>query len=197
MMRSTLSIVPTLLLAAQLQACGGESTASPAPAASSGDESAEYERTPAAHEKGSGSVAATIGEAGGTLELNEGPRVVIPAGALSESQDYVLQTATLTTAFHNEEAEKAVGPTFVLSPGLDSQAGPIEVSFPLGSMPPGYGDPGLAYEYGVGNRVGAEDSQHTRWQYENARYEGGRLVAKVSGLAGMRLQFVITNLEVQ
>jgi hypothetical protein len=45
--------------------------------------------------------------------------------------------------------------------------------------------------------VGAEDSQHTRWQYENARLTGGRAVADLPAINGYRLQFVLTNLESQ
>lgn len=189
-----------LLLPAALGACGGASAEMPAAEYGTTSTAPEPSPPPAAgrvNRKGSGSVTAEIGSGGGSIELTEGPRVVIPSGALSESAEFVLQTTKATTAFLNEESERPIGETFVLSPGLGSANGPIEVSMPLPSMPEGFGEPALSYEYGVGNRVGAEDSQHTRWQYENATYVGGRLVAKVSELSGMRLQFVLTNLEAQ
>ena len=43
--------------------------------------------------------------------------------------------------------------------------------------------------------VGAEDSEHTRWQYTDAKLVGGRIVAEVPGMNGYRLQFVLSNLE--
>ena len=191
-------ILVSSVVASQGAACGGEQAS--APDTRTAQDVARVESTVSAgpvHESGSGSVAAEIGPGGGTVELSEGPRLTVPAGILGNTQEYVLQTATLTTAFLNEESEQAVGPTFAISPALTPDSGAVEVSIPLSSMPDGFGEPALAYEYGVGNRVGAEDSQHTRWQYENARYEDGRLVAKMDALTGMRLQFVLTNLEVQ
>ena len=71
------------------------------------------------------------------------------------------------------------------------------VSIPLASYPEGWGDVSLGYEYPEGARVGAEDSEHTKWQYENAKLSGGRAVAELSDVAGYRLQFVLTNLEAQ
>jgi hypothetical protein len=73
----------------------------------------------------------------------------------------------------------------------------IRVSIPLAAYPEGWGDVGIAYEYSMGNRVGAEDSEHTRWQYERAKLSGGRAVADLPALNGYRLQFVLTNLEAQ
>ena len=196
MMRMSHPVITAPLLVL-LAACGGGASTGGSEASSGDEETASSGPSRPVNEKGSGSVAATIGSAGGSLELTEGPRVVIPSGATSSEMEYALQDAPLTTAFGNEEKEKPVGPTFVFSPGVASEGDPIEVSIPFGAMPKGWGEPALAYEYGVGNRVGAEDSQHTRWQYEDASYTGGRLVANVSELTGMRLQFVLTNLEVQ
>lgn len=104
----------------------------------------------------------------------------------------------MTTAFFNEEAERPVGKTFSFAPAVEAPEGrTIKVSIPLASYPEGWGEVAIAYEYPVGDRVGAEDSIHTRWQYETARLSGGRAVAELPALIGFRLQFVLSNLESQ
>jgi hypothetical protein len=147
---------------------------------------------------GSGSVTATLGTPGGTLELSSGPRVEIPPGAVDGSQDFVLKEAARTTAFFNSEHEKPYGPTFIFSPGINAPEGrTITVSLPVGALPEGWGDPSIAYEYPVGEMVGAEDAEHTQWQYEDAKISGGRAIAELPAVNGYRLQFVMTNLEAQ
>jgi len=150
----------------------------------------------AVHKTGSGSVSALLGPPGGSLELSSGAKVEVPAGALDGAQDFVLKEAPMTTAFFNEEHERPVGPTFIFSPGVNApEGGAIKVSIPLASYPQGWGDVALGYEYPVGEVVGAEDSEHTRWQYEDAKLTGGRAVAELPGVNGYRLQFVLSNLE--
>jgi hypothetical protein len=150
------------------------------------------------NKSGGDSVAARIGSAGGTLTLSSGPKVEIPPGAIDGSEEVVLRESQGTTAFYNQESERPVGPTFVVSPDLQAPEGrTIRVSIPLASYPEGYGDVAIAYEYSVGDRVGAEDSEHTRWQYETARLTGGRAVAELPAVNGYRLQFVLSNLEAQ
>jgi hypothetical protein len=150
----------------------------------------------AVHKTGSGTVSALFGPSGGSLELSSGPRVEIPPGALEEGQDFVLNEAPRTTAFSNSEHERAVGPTFIFSPGVDAPDGrAITVSMRLPSVPDGWGKPSLAFEYPVGDMVGAENAEHTRWQYEDAKLSGGRIVAELPAVNGYRLQFVLTNLE--
>ena len=180
--------------------CGGSQAA--APGASTANEatlkSAEQAQASgpmnAVSKSGSGSVTATVGPGGGSLELTEGPKVVIPAGAVEGGQDFVLKLAPMTTAFANKESEKALGPTFSFSPPLEAE---IEVSFPLGSMPDGWGEPSIAFEQQQGAELKGEDSTRTKWHYERAKYTGGRVVATVPQATGMRLQFTLTNLEVQ
>ena len=180
--------------------CGGSQAA--APGASTANEVNGAEK-PARHasgpqnavsKSGSGSVTATLGPGGGSLELTEGPKVVVPAGVIEGGQDFVLKLAPMTTAFANKESEKALGPTFSFSPPLDAA---VEVSFPLGSMPDGWGEPSIAYERQAGAEIKGEDSTRTKWQYERAKYTGGRVVATVPQATGMRLQFTLTNLEAQ
>jgi hypothetical protein len=152
----------------------------------------------AVRKTGSGSVSVLVGPPGGTLELSNGPRIEIPPGALDDGEEFVLKEAPKTTAFLNSEHEKPVGPAFIFSPGVEAPEGRvIEVSIPLASYPEGWGEVSIAYEYPVGAMVGAEDAEHTKWQYENAKLSGGRAVAKLPALNGYRLQFVLTNLEAQ
>jgi hypothetical protein len=181
--------------------CGGSQAA--APGASTANEVNGAAEKPAHHasgpqnavsKSGSGSVTATLGPGGGSLELTEGPKVTVPAGVIEGGQDFVLKLASVTTAFSNKESEKALGPTFSFSPPLDAS---VEVSFPLGSMPDGWGDPSIAYEQQEGAEIKGEDSTRTKWQYERARYTGGRVVATLPQATGMRLQFTLTNLEAQ
>jgi hypothetical protein len=181
--------------------CGGSQAA--APGASTANEVNGAAEKPAHHasgpqnavsKSGSGSVTATLGPGGGSLELTEGPKVTVPAGVIEGGQDFVLKLASVTTAFSNKESEKALGPTFSFSPPLDAS---VEVSFPLGSMPDGWGDPSIAYEQQQGAEIKGEDSTRTKWQYERARYTGGRVVATLPQAPGMRLQFTLTNLEAQ
>jgi hypothetical protein len=178
--------------------CGGSQAA--APAASTANEVHERGNSQdgpvnAVTKHGSGKVQAHFGKGGGTLELEEGPRVTVPAGEVDGAQDFVLELAPKTTAFSNKESERALGPTFSFSPPLD---GNIEVSFPLASLPAGWGDPSIAYEVAEGEAIQyGEDSTRTKWQYERAQYSGGRLTAHLSEATGLRMQFVLTNLESQ
>jgi hypothetical protein len=147
---------------------------------------------------GGNSVSAKMGPPGGTLSLSSGVKVEIPSGALKDGHEVRLSESQMTTAFYNQESERPVGPTFTVSPGMEAPEGrTIRVSIPLAAYPEGWGDVGIAYEYSMGNRVGAEDSEHTRWQYERAKLSGGRAVADLPALNGYRLQFVLTNLEAQ
>jgi hypothetical protein len=185
-----------------LAGCGGQGGGSE-PGASEGDSSSSSgDEAPrpngVVNKSGSGSVTATIGSAGGSLTLSSGPKVEIPAGAIDGAEDIELSETQGTTAFLNEESMRPVGPTFVISPDVQAPEGKtIKVSIPLAAYPEGYGDVAIAYEYSEGARVGAEDSEHTRWQYENAKLSGGRAVAELPAVNGYRLQFVLSNLEAQ
>ena len=186
------------LVMALLLGCGGSSAS--APAANTANEAKPDLAVSSARpvsKRGSESVSATVGSGGGSLELNEGPRVSIPGGTLNEAMDFVLKLAPKTTAFFNKESERPLGPTFSFSPPLAANGGSIEVSFPLASLPEGWGEPSIAYEVAQGRIVGAEDSTRTRWQYERAAMSGGRVVARLPEVTGLRMQFVLTNLEAQ
>lgn len=197
--RTGVCFAATLGMAVALLGCGGGG--SPGASAASQDSSAGGEQTvPNApvHKTGGKSVTAVIGPPGGSLELSSGAKIEIPAGAIEDKQTFVLEEAPGTTAFFNSEHERPVGPIFVISPGVNAPDGStVQVSIPLASYPQGWGDVSLAYEYPVGEVVGGEDSEHTRWQYTDAKLSGGRAVAEVPGLNGYRLQFVLSNLEAQ
>jgi hypothetical protein len=190
-----------LIVAALLLSFSGCNKGKPSPAASAEERTSGGE--PAAvtgpvHKTGSGSVSATLGSGGGTLELTGGPRVVIPPGAVQGTQEFQLKEAAKTTAFFNSEHERPVGPTFIFSPEVEAPEGSsITVTYSVANVPEGWGKPSIAYEYAAGEKVGAEDSEHTKWQYEDAELSGGKVEAKLPALNGYRLQFVMTNLEAQ
>lgn len=184
---------------AVLMGCGGSQAA--APAASTANEAKPemaMASTRPVSKRGSGSVSASLGPGGGSLELDEGPRVEVPPGAVEKGEDFVLKIAQKTTAFFNKESERPLGPVFSFAPDIDAPSGStIKVSFPLASLPDGWGDPAIAYEVSEGAVVGAEDSTRTKWQYERAAMSGGRVVASLASVNGLRMQFVLTNLEAQ
>lgn len=190
-----------IAVAALLALFGCKSKESPgaeaAPERSSGDEAPTAITAPV-HKSGSGTVSAIVGSGGGTLELSGGPRVVIPPGAVEGTQEFVLKEAPKTTAFLNSEHERPVGPTFIFAPGVEAPEGSsIKVALTVNNVPEGWGKPSIAYEYSVGEMVGAEDAEHTKWQYEDAELEGAKVEANLPALNGYRLQFVMTNLEAQ
>lgn len=177
---------------------GGKSSGPAGASAPQGSSGGEGVPTSAVHATGSKSVTAHVGPPGGSLELASGARIEIPPGAVQGAQDFVLNEAPMTTAFFNEEHERPVGPTFVISPGVDAPEGQtIKVSIPLAGYPKGWGDVAIGVETPAGAMVGGEDAEHTKWEYENAKLVGGRAVAELPGLNGYRLQFVLSNLEAQ
>jgi hypothetical protein len=181
-----------------LLGCGGSQASAPAATTANEAKPGAFAAAQApVSKRGSGSVAAHVGPGGGSLELDEGPRVEVPPGAVTEPKDFVLKVAQKTTAFFNKESERPLGPTFSFAPDLETSGAPIKVSFPLASMPDGWGDPAIAYEVSEGEVVGGEDSTRTKWQYERAALSGGRVVASLPGVTGLRMQFVLTNLEAQ
>jgi hypothetical protein len=184
------------LLGCKSSGSPGASTANENGASSGGDNAAVP--TGAVHKSGGDTVTGTFGPAGGELDIANGARIEIPPGTFQEATDIVLSVAQKSTAFGNEEREKPYGPTFQVSPGFNAPDGAkIRVSIPLASYPEGWGDVALGYEFPEGAVVGGEDSEHTKWQYENAKLSGGRAVAELDSVAGYRFQFVLTNLEAQ
>lgn len=192
-----LPVLLTILCAFALLACGGGEIR-PAHAyseseASSGD---ELPRGPV-RKRGGDSVEATMGPDGGQLELANGARLEIPAGAFEEATLLVMRNAPATTAFLNQEDLAAVGPLVLVSPEIyGSASGQLVFSIPLASLPAGYTAEHLqiANEQPAGDqREYAENSTTTRWHYDRAAHEGGRAIARFGSLPGMRLQFVVSK----
>ena len=196
-MRANTRLIASAALLLALLGCKSNSPAAAAPEPTSGGDAPTAISAPV-HKSGSGTVSATLGSGGGTLELTGGPRIEIPAGAIQGTQEFVLKEAPRTTAFFNSEHERPAGPTFIFSPDVEAPDGSsITVSYNVPNIPEGWGKPSLAYEYAAGEMVGAEDSEHTKWQYEDAELQGSKVVARLPALNGYRLQFVMTNLEAQ
>ncbi len=177
---------------------GAAETHGPATGPTNGETGGDGIPNTVINKTGGDTVSARIGPPGGSLELTAGPRIEIPPGAVSDGEDFVLKLAGKSSAFRNKESEKAVGPIFICAPEVNAPEGrTINVSIPLAAYPQGWGDVAIAYEVSEGEVVGAEDSTRTKWQYERAKLSGGRAVAELSSLTGLRMQFVLTNLEAQ
>ncbi|HEY6879578.1 MAG TPA: hypothetical protein VI299_16240, partial [Polyangiales bacterium] len=124
-----------------LAACGGgaaahsETTVSPTVAQAEAESSGRD--LPEVHKRGQDKLVVSVGPAGGTLELDNGARLVIPHGALPDATEVTLANGARTTAFANHDYERPIGPTLevVIESGVNS---PVEVSIPLGTVPQGF-----------------------------------------------------------
>lgn len=150
---------------------------------------------------GSNSVAAVMGPAGGRLDLANGARLEVPAGAIEGSQEIVFKDAPKTTAFKDEDVQgnRPVGPIVLATPDLYAPEGSyFVVSIPFSSMPEGYGPNSLLLAYETPSsqqREFAEDTTVTIWNYEQASIINGRAVGKLGTLPGMRFQFILSRDE--
>jgi hypothetical protein len=149
------------------------------------------------HKTGGSEVTATMGPAGGSLELSNGVRVEIPAGAVQEATDVVLKVAPMTTVFKNQEFEKTVGPLFLITPELSAVEGSsIIVSIPFEAFPEDFSEENLylaTEEMGTEQRAFGENSTATRWEYRKVALRHGRAIGELDGLSGMRFQFVLSK----
>jgi len=147
--------------------------------------------------RGDDSVTARMGLAGGRVELASGIRIDVPANAVQKPHDVVFKIAPPTTAFLNEEDERAVGPLVVFTPSLEAPEGSnFVVSYPLSSIPEEYDESNLYLaheEVGRNQRDFAENTTVTTWDYTKAQLIGGRVTAELGYLSGMRLQFVLSK----
>ena len=186
-------------LTAALYGCGG---------AAAGGDSAEYADTSSnameapsgpVNKSGGDEVVARMGPAGGRLELANGARVEIPPGCIEGAQDIIFKNAPRTTAFKDADVrgDKAVGPIVLVSPAVYAPEGRnIVVSIPFGGLPEGYSGRGLYLATEVESaeqRQFAEDTTVTTWDYVRAKVVGGRAVAELPALSGMRLQFIVSE----
>jgi hypothetical protein len=148
---------------------------------------------PEVHRRGPDKLVVAVGPAGGTLELDNGARLVIPHGALAEAAEVTLATGTRTTAFANHDYERTVGPTLevVLEASLRS---PLELSIPLGSLPEGFEekDLTLGVEVPASSQRFESAATQTRWDYVGAESRAGRAVARLEP-PGFRVQFLVSK----
>jgi ZU5 domain len=177
-------------------ACGGSSTPAPQSAVqdaeSSGGVSGEV--TSEVHKRGSKKLIAEIGPPGGTLELDNGARLTIPSGALSETVEFTFSEGSRTTAFSNHEYERAIGPTLEIAPGA-ALSSPVQVSVPITTLPEGFREEHLTLGLEVPSSAQRLESQNvqTRWDYLPAESKSGRAVASLSEVPGFRVQFLVSK----
>lgn len=152
------------------------------------------------HERGDTSVTATVGPAGGVLELANGAKLEIPAGALGDDVDVIFGIGSQTQAFANREYERTIGPTLLVQPALVAQPGArIKVSAPMGSIPQPFTEEDITLATEAVDEMDPMSDVRTNiqtiWQYANADVIGGRFVAEVQDLPGMRVQFLLSRSE--
>jgi hypothetical protein len=149
------------------------------------------------HARGDEEVIATVGPAGGSLELESGWRVEIPAGALETEIEVRLVRGHPANVFDHEEGETEVGDVAELSPLVIPVEGhAIRISAPAARTPTGFESAQLVLgmeEETRGRAFGSATA--TRWQYHRGSVEGGRYVANVAYLGGHRLQFGLLREE--
>ncbi|HEX5658467.1 MAG TPA: hypothetical protein VFX59_14795 [Polyangiales bacterium] len=148
---------------------------------------------PEVHRRGQDKLVVAVGPAGGTLELDNGARLVIPKGAIPENTEVTLAAGARTSAFSNHDYEKALGPIVevVIESGVQA---PVEVSIPLTKIPEGFEEKDLT----LGVEVPASSQRYesantqTRWDYLSAESRSGRAVAKLEP-PGYRVQFLVSK----
>lgn len=194
-----LGLARITILAAPLVclACGGSSTPPPETAATQDAESSggvTGEVTSEVHKRGSKKLIAEIGPPGGTLELDNGARLTIPQGALSETVEFTFSEGSRTTAFANHEYERAIGPTLEIAPGA-ALSSPVQVSVPIAALPEGFREEHLTLGLEVPSSAQRLESQNvqTRWDYLPAESKSGRAVASLSEVPGFRVQFLVSK----
>lgn len=177
-----------------LGACAGRAPAGPAPVVVPRQE--EPARSVGeVHKRGTGKLIAEVGPRGGTLELSNGARLSIPAGALSEVVEITLAEGSHTTAFSNHEYERPIGPIVEVSPEVSLNTAAV-LSVPLGVLPEGFSPSDLSVgveTVAASQRVVQGAATQTRWDYLNATASAGRAAAELPALPGYRVQFVVSR----
>jgi hypothetical protein len=191
------ALITALAAPLAFAACGG--TSSPAPQSAANLTSEESpgvtgEVTSEVHKRGSKKLIAEIGPPGGTLELDNGARLTIPSGALSETVEFTFSEGSRTTAFSNHEYERAIGPTLEIATGA-ALSSPVQVSVPISALPEGFREEHLTLGLEVPSQSQRLESQNvqTRWDYLPAESKSGRAVASLSELPGFRVQFLVSK----
>lgn len=181
---------------ALLSACGGSAASAPPPGAAPTAVVAPSERSHPVHKRGGQKLIVEVGKAGGTLELDNGARLEIPAGALDATVQITFSEGARTTAFSNREYERPVGPTLEIAPELDLRQ-PVRVSIPAVRFPEGFGAEHLALGLELLGEQRAVEMHgvQTRWDYFPASAQAGRAVAELPQVPGFRLQFIVSKSE--
>lgn len=177
-----------------LAACGGGAASSePTRTAVVTEAESSGGELPEIHRRGQEKLVVAVGPAGGTLELDNGARLVIPRGAIGENTEVTLATGARTTAFSNHDYERAIGPIVevVIEAGTQS---PIEISIPLGKIPEGFEEKDLTLGVEVPSSSQRYESANTqtRWDYIAASGRSGRAVAELQP-PGYRVQFLVSK----
>lgn len=183
---------------ALVSACGGSAPAATyTPSSTPVEETEVGDDPPAVHKRGAQKLIAAVGPKGGTLELDNGARLEIPAGALAEAVEVTFAEGGRTTAFSNREYERPLGPTLEVAPAMAVQS-PIRVSIPLTKMPDGFSPADVALGLEVpssAHRAVQGQAVQTRWDYLSASSQSGRAIAELSEVPGYRVQFVVSKNE--
>jgi len=144
--------------------------------------------------RGDTDVRARVGRAGGTLELGNGARLEIPAGALPEEIEIDFSVASPAREAWDDETKRALGPVLEVEPPIRSSGDPFVVSCPAMSIPDGWepADLALGHEEEAGD-THLSGATRTRWQMWPARIQSSRFVAEMPQLGGHRIQFGVSR----
>ncbi len=201
-MRLDRSMVATLsaLAVAGALGCGGSSEPEPLFTPDNTGGEASPQASSPVHERGDSSVTATVGPAGGTLELSNGAKLEIPAGALGDEVEVIFGLGAQTQAFSNRDYERTVGPTLIVQPALVAQPGTrVAVSAPLSGIPQPFTEQDVALAVETVDEMDpmadVRPTVQTIWRYAPASVAEGRLRAELQELPGMRVQFLLSRSE--
>lgn len=192
---------PTLLVAfAFASACGGSTASEPRPSQPYGDDVVARTAEPlrAAAHRGDRVATGAVGQAGGSLELSNGSKLVIAPRALSENVEVTVSLADDASSLGRTDDEKRVGPSLNVMPAMAAQtAGGFVLTVPFVSLPDGFSadDVALAVESPHEDQRALQGgvSTRTRWDYFPARVVGSELKAELSAFPGLRVQFVVAR----
>jgi len=146
--------------------------------------------------RGNRRVQGTVGPDGGTLTLEGGAELVIPAGALSEPTEITMTAVDPSEAIQMHRNQEGVGPSLLIVPAMRSAAGPFELSVPFLTLPSGYSRDDLALateEIQEVQRAMGMGGTQTRWVMNPAAIEGDEVVGTLQELSGHRVQFVVAR----
>lgn len=187
-------LVGWILPAIAITGCGGG--AAPAPRETTPVAEEAPPPATAAHARGADEVRARVGRLGGTLELGNGARLEIDAGALTEEVEIVMRNGTDAHVFDTAETQTPLGPLVEVEPAVAAgRRSGFHFSVAAVRIPEGYpeADLALAVEESGSQREHFVSSTQTRWQMYPAAHHGDRFEADLDELAGHRLQFGVSR----